>query len=486
MTLRISVLSNFVRTSAQAAAAAGILAGTVSLLSAASLTSSPPANGLQAAQRPAQLDLSMEGRGNAQILGIAGFTAPAGDQELADALHLVASVLWDDIDFEHEYRQVSREAAAMVSTPASGPVPGTWVALGADLVLTGVARRVGQHLEVDVTVMAVTGSSAGEPVFGRRYRNCTLENPRACAHFIADDFHKAMTGLDGVAQARLAFVSTRDALRLAGRPVAEPGVSKEVYFADYDGANPRRITANRHLNIAPAWSPDGRSLAYTSWESGFQDIYVIHPFAGGPRSRLAAGSDHQHNELAEWSPDGTRLVFSSTDSRGYRDVVVVNRDGSGRRNLTPNTPTWDDGAPTWSPNGQQIAFTSNRSGTNQIYTMSADGTLVTRLTFGAHSDAPAWSSRGYIAFALQTSSAGQDIAVYVFQTQEVRVLTDGIGSYGSPSVAPNGRHIALTATRWGQEQIATIDYPTGTNLRRVTFEGANSYPSWSLTPGVQR
>jgi TolB protein len=185
--------------------------------------------------------------------------------------------------------------------------------------------------------------------------------------------------------------------------------------------------------------------------------------------------------LAAWSPDGQRIAYSSNDGGGRSDIWVVNRDGSGKRNLTPNTPRWDDNAPTWSPDGTKIAFTSDRSGTNQIYMMSADGTGVDRIISQAHSDAPTWSPLDYIAFTIG-GGPGHDIAAYDVLRKEVRVLTDGLGSNGSPSVAPNGRHIAFTTTRWGREQIATIDYPTGRNIRRVTDAGTNTYPNWSPTP----
>ncbi len=434
-------------------------------------------------QRQTQLDLSMSGRSYQPRLGLPDFIVPAGDEELAKAARTVAEVLWADLDFEKEFYMIPREESARIPTAASPQaLPAQrWAQLGADFVLMGTVRRRGEEFEVDLRSIAVRGRDPGSQHFGRQYQGCTTETPRACAHYIADDFHKETRGLDGVAQTRLAFVSNRDGSPVTGRPMPNPGASKEIYVADYDGANQRRVTANQKLNIAPSWSPDARSLVYTSWESGFQDIYVIHPFGGGPRSRPAAGNEHIHNMLAAWSPDGQRLAFSSARDGGRTDVWVVNRDGSGLRNLTPNTPNWDDSAPTWSPDGTQVAFTSDRSGTNQIYTMAADGTGVRRIISQQHSDRPTWSPLNYIAFTLG-SGPGHDIAVYDTLKNEVRVLTDGLGSNGSASVAPNGRHIAFTTTRWGREQVAVIDYPTGRNIRRITSAGSNTYPSWSPMP----
>jgi len=434
-------------------------------------------------QRPTQLDLSMGGRGYQPRLGLPDFVVPSGDADLTAAARVVAEVLWADLDFEKEFYMIPRADSARIppaATPLALPLQ-SWVQLGADFVLFGSVRRIGDRFEVDLRSIAARGRNPGSQEFGRQYQGCTIDNPRACAHYIADDFHKETRGLDGVAQTRLAFVSNRDGARLTGRPLNEPGNSKEIYISDYDGANQRRVTANQNLNIAPNWSPDARSLVYTSWESGFQDIYLIHPFGGGPRSRPAAGSDRMRNMLGAWSPDAQRIAFASNQGSERTDIWVVNRDGTGLRNLTPNTPNWMDNRPTWSPDGTKIAFTSDRSGTNQIYMMAADGTGVQRIISQQHSDAPTWSPLNYIAFTLG-SGPGHDIAVFDLLKGEVRVLTDGAGSNGSPSVAPNGRHIAFTTTRWGREQIAIIDYPTGRNYRRITQAGTNTYPSWSPVP----
>ena len=79
---------------------------------------------------------------------------------------------------------------------------------------------------------------------------------------------------------------------------------------------------------------------------------------------------------------------------------------------------------------------------------------------------------------------GHDVAVIDLSKREVRVLTDGLGSNKQPTFAPNGRHIAFVTTRWGREQIAIIDYPTGgKSIRRVTDAGNKTYPDWSPVPG---
>jgi TolB protein len=434
-------------------------------------------------QRQTQLDLTLEGMTGQPRLGLPDFIVEGDDPELESVARTVVEVLWNDLDFEKEFYMIQRSESALIPIARSRedlPLE-RWSQLGADFVIVGSVHRNGEQFEVELRSFAVRGRTAGEQDFGARYRGCSADRPRSCAHYIADDFHKQIRRLDGVARTKLAFVSDRDGSPLAGRLLPDPGQSKEIYISDYDGANAYRVTANRNLNVRPDWSPDGRSLAYTSWESGYQDIYVIHPFGGGPRSRPAGGTAEARNMLGTWSPDGTKLAFASTRS-GSLDVWVVNRDGSGVRNLTPNTPRSLENAPTFSPNGAKIAFTSDRTGTNQLYVVDADGlTPAQRLLSNQHSDRPTWSRLNYIAFTLGGAGA-QDIAIYNLATGQVSVLTDGLGANGSPSVAPNGRHIAFVTTRWGREQVAIIDYPTGGNIRRITRTGSNTYPGWSPLP----
>jgi TolB protein len=152
------------------------------------------------------------------------------------------------------------------------------------------------------------------------------------------------------------------------------------------------------------------------------------------------------------------------------------------RNLTPNTPRSSEGAPTWSPNGAHIAFTSDRTGTNHIFIMNADGTGVRRVTFAEKCDRPSWSALNFIAYTLE-KPGGKDVAVTELSRMEARVLTDGLGANDQPTVAPNGRHIAFVTTRWGKHQIAIVDYPDGKNPRQLTTQGNNTYPSWSPIPG---
>ena len=235
------------------------------------------------------------------------------------------------------------------------------------------------------------------------------------------------------------------------------------------------------MNIAPAWSPDGRSVAYTSYRHGPPSLFISNIFVGTLEEltkTAGGGRAGDSNMLAQWSPDGTRLCFMSTRD-GNPEIYVANRDGSNQRRLT-NHPAGDVSC-TWSPSGTQIAFVSDRSGSPQLYIIGADGLGMTKLPIGeSYVDRPTWSPAPFneIAFAARTTSAGFDIKVFDFASGQIHGLTFGEGTNESPAWSPNGRHLAFSSTRAGKRQIFTVGRD-GKNVRQITRSGNNYMPSWS-------
>jgi TolB protein len=435
------------------------------------------------AQQPAQqppgqppagqptIELRLEGGdpGTPPRLAVPDFIALSNDKETQEIARTMGQVLWDDFAFEREFEMIPRDTYKSVPAAQSIAQPplADWLELGADGLLLGSVQKTGTNVRVEMRLYNVR---ARQQIYAREYSGAAA-NPRLYSHTIADEVHQSQRQLRGVARTKLTFSSDRNRERVTG--TVENRDVKEVYIADYDGANQRRITVGRQLNITPVWSPDARAIVYTSYRSGFPDIYISRIYEG-TMSTPTKGSGQ--NWLPVYSPDGTRLAFTSNRD-GNPELYVINVDGSGLRRLT-NHPQIDT-TPTWSPTGTQIAFTSDRSGSPAIYVIGADGLGLRRISSDGYSDRPTWSPPPFneIAYAARTGP-GYDIKVLNIASGETRQITFGEGSNESPAWAPNGRHMAFTSTRAGRTQVFTVDRD-GRNVRQITREGNNFFPHWS-------
>ena len=411
-------------------------------------------------------------------LAVPAFIPLTNDPETVAAAKILGDVLWDDIEFEREFYMIPKDTYRSVPQPASldQVALDRWRELGADGVLVGSVQRTAAGVTVQFRLLNVTsGASAMGKEYNGALRTLQPGEVRLYAHTIADDVHREQRALQGIARTKLAFTSDRDGERIRG-PVAERGISN-LYIADYDGARQQRVTISRSLDISPMWSPDGKTIAFSSWRSGYQDIYLLFPYGGSPLQNPTRGTPEKQSWLPAWSPDGTKLAFTTSRDGGNAEIYVVNRDGSGLQRLT-NHPGIDS-TPTWSPTGKQIAFTSDRLGNPQIYIVNVDGTGIQRITYESHCDRPTWSPAPLNEIAYSSrSGAGNIIKIFDFATKSTRPLTDAIGNNESPAFSPNGRHVAFVSSRAGREQIFTI-HRDGSGLRQITHTGTNRYPNWS-------
>ena len=421
----------------------------------------------QQPQQPSELELVISGDpGAPPKYAVPEFVAATPDA--AEAARTLTQVLWDDLNFEREFYMIPRDTYASVPaarTPEAVAFD-AWRELGADAVFFGSVQRSGANVTVQVRLFNVR---TRQSVFAKEYAGA---NARLIAHTISDEVHLQQRALVGVARTKIAFTSNRNQERISGG-VPNRDV-KEIYIADYDGANVRRITTNRQLNLTPSWSPDARTIAYTSYRRGYPDIFLALIYEGIQQEPTRGGTQ---NYLPVFSPDGTRIAFTSS-REGNPEIYVMNRDGSGVRRITNNPAI--DVTPTWSPTGTQIAFTSDRAGSPQIYMVGADGLNLRRVTMTeSYADRPTWSPAPFneIAYSARTGP-GYDIKIYDLATQQVRQLTFGEGTNESPAYSKNGRHIAFSSTRSGRIQIFTIGRD-GRGLRQVTREGDNQTPAWS-------
>jgi len=308
----------------------------------------------------------------------------------------------------------------------------------------------------------VYDSGADEIVGGKRYVGSSSV-VRLMAHRFADELVFRYTGEPGIARTKIAYVS-------------EHGNARELYVMDYDGYEPKQITADGFLNLMPRWSPDRRFIVFTAYRTrNTQDIDIIELATGKRWTLVSLGG---LNITPALSPDGNFLAFA-TSQDGNSEIYKLDTRSKVSQRLTVNPG--GDLSPSWSPTGREIAFTSDRGGGPQIFIMSADGSNVRRLTYdGDYNAAPAWSPRGnWIAYICRTVQRQYKLCLTSPDGQKRVQLTNGTGIDDSPSWSPDGRHLVFSSTVDGKSHIYMIN-ADGKDMERITFGGShNSAPSWS-------
>jgi Tol biopolymer transport system component len=249
---------------------------------------------------------------------------------------------------------------------------------------------------------------------------------------------------DGLGQARL--TSTADpawegdpAYSPDGRRIAYTCGNFDVCVMNSDGSDQVRVSSHpwsRHAVVdeAPTWSPDGTQLAFDRFELGRDRLYTVNVDGAGLH-RLTSGA---YDENAAWSPDGTRIAFDGVDRYGDSQIFVVNVDGSGRHQLTRGDTTWAV-TPAWSPDGQQLVYAqaSDFFGAQHLRVVRADGTRNHAVTNGPWDDLdPTWSPDGQsIAFDSNEGYQTNIWSVSVDGTSRTQ-LTHGGGFNITPSWQP--------------------------------------------------
>ena len=329
---------------------------------------------------------------------------------------------------------------------------------GAHAGLHGVLRLRGQQVEAEIRLYDLT--SPDQHLIATFTQAAASKDHRRLAHKIADEVVYQFTGEPGIASTKIACLGTA-------------GKSKELFVMDYDGAEPSRVTFTEAINLSPAWSPDVRSVAFTSYMHGYPYLYRLFVFEKRPLQTLAAFPGI--NSSPAWSPDGKSVALTLTKD-GNPEIYVLNIATGSLRRLTNH---WGiDTEPSWAPTGRELAFVSDRAGAAQIFIMDAEGANVRRLTFGGFKTQPRWSPRGDVI--VYTSRQGtHDLWAVNVDGSNPRQLTAALGSNESASWAPNGRHLVFQSNRLGSWHLFTM-LADGSEQQPLTRgPGEFTSPSWS-------
>lgn len=350
---------------------------------------------------------------------------------------------------------LSEERLALVEVDPARPdlTRQRYRAVGAQFLLTGSFATSGSQVACDVRL---TDLASGEVAFSRRF-TANRKALATLAHTVANELFHLFTGRNGPFLSRIAFVSDRTG-------------AKELWIMRWDGSDQEQLTQHRSIASAPAWSPDGQWLVFTSFLRGQPQLFLLRPTEGylKPLPSLPGV-----NSSPSFSPDGRLVVFAAGDG-GFTNLYLLNLTSGETWRLT--TTRAIDTQPAFSPNGRQIVFTSTRAGTPQLYLMDAEGTNLRRLTFeDSFADEASWAPDGVrIAYTTKVDDRFQ-IAVLDLRTGQ-RTVIPGPGNNESPCFSPDGTLLAFSSDRTGRKQIYITDAQG--HAVALTSQGNNLQPAW--------
>ena len=346
-----------------------------------------------------------------------------------------------------------------VESDEGAPNYKSWAARGADALVVGSVVQTGSgQFDIHYKLFDVRKSQS----LGGLNLNSSSDNLRAVGHKIADDIIFKLLGERGIFSTRLSYV-------------IKEGKRYRLVISDADGQNIRNALNSAEPIISPSWSPDGKKVAYVSFEDRKPVIYV-HELSTG--RRISLSNQKGNNSAPAWSPDGKKLAISLSKD-GNTQIYEINADGTGLRRLTRGNTI--DTEPQYAPDGRFIYFTSDRGGNPQIYRMSAEGEQVEgakRVTYKqGFVTSPRISPDGkYLAYIANIGGAFR-LYIVNLATGDSQALTDDSADE-SPSFAANGRYI-LYSTKVGGKRVLAAVSVDGNSKQVLSIPGSDvRQPSW--------
>ena len=332
-----------------------------------------------------------------------------------------------------------------------------WTVIGAELLVTGLFEVSDGKLAVELRLF---DTFKNKRILGKKYAG-RLADQRKIIHRFCSEVIQYLTGHKGMFASKIAFVSTGSG-------------NKEIYSCEFDGYSPQQVTRNHAITLFPAWSSDGRYLAYTSYKAGKPDLFIKNL----AEMQEVSVAEKGINITPAWVPGKFELAAALSFS-GDQEIYLLTGTGKIIKMLTKMRGS--DISPTWSPDGKKIAFVSTRSGNPQIYIKDLVSEKARRLTYqGNYNTQPYWSPRGDKITYSSLVDGRQNIFVIDVEGFEPLQLTHESGDNEAPSWSPDGSMIVFSSNREGPFRIYVMT-AFGTDQRRLLMiKGEQTNPKWSM------
>jgi len=375
----------------------------------------------------------------------------------------IASIVSDDMRNSGVFSPIPRQNLLSQPTQASEVIFRDWKALGANYVLVGNIVPNGGRLQITYALFNV---STEQQVMTGNVGGGT-DQLRDMAHFISDQVYEKLTGVKGAFSTRILYVTAER--------FSATNTRYTLQRADYDGARAVTLLQSREPILSPRFAPDGKRIAYVSFEQQRPRIFMQY-IDTGRREQLT--NFEGLNGAPAFSPDGNRLAFVLSKD-GNPEIYVMDLGSRAIRRVTNDSAI--DTEPFWGKDNQTIYFTSDRSGKPQIYKTSANGGGAERVTFvGNYNANPKLSAdeKTLVMVHRQEGFTNFQIAAQDLQRGSVRVLSN-TSLNDSPTVAPNGTMLIYATRQQDRGVLMLVSINGRVRIPIPTAQGDVREPSWS-------
>ena len=375
----------------------------------------------------------------------------------------LATVIGNDLRNSGMYEPIPRQNMISLPTSAAEIIYRDWQALGAQYVMVGSIVPSGARLQVQFALFNV--ATQQQVVAGTV--GGTTDQLRDMAHHIADQAFEKLTGIKGAFSTKMLYVTAE-----------RFGVNNTRYTlqrSDYDGARGVTLLQSREPILSPRYAPDGRRIAYVSFEQRRPRIFMQH-IDTGRREQLT--NFEGLNGAPAFSPDGNRLAFVLSKD-GNPEIYVMDL-GSRQIQRVTNSGSIET-EPFWGKDGQTLYFTSDRAGKPQIYKQSIYGGAAQRVTFtGNYNANPKLSAdeKTLVMIHRQDGFTNFKVAAQDLVTSRLRILSE-TSLDDSPTVAPNGTMLIYATRQQGRGVLMLVSTNGRVRLPIPTAQGDVREPSWS-------
>lgn len=397
-------------------------------------------------------------------------------------LENITSVISSDLRNSGKFNTLPITYLPNQPTTVSEIIPMFWEKIGiSTLVLGSIYKNDDDYYTISYQLI---DSASNPPLVILENQFFVKENRlRYIAHTISNEIFEKLTGIKGVFCTKIAYV-----LHHTKKNTKYP---YELCISDYDGHNQISIYKSVEPLMSPAWSPNGKHIAYVTFESKRAELVIKELYTGVIRNII---SFPKHNGAPAFSPDGKKIAFSLSKT-GSLNLYVMDLESGKIDQLTSNR--YNNTEPSWFPDNHNLAYTSDQGGTPQIYKIDIQNvSKIERLSWLYNSNHyPNVSTDGTFLVMVNRNQGKQSISKLDLITGQEEILTTESFLADTPSIAPNGTMLLYSATLINKEnsfntekevcnsesvlELISIDGKFKARLKGSVFIENVRFPAWS-------